>query len=203
MLEHFAQVVALCLENSINKEYLVKQSYRDLLTQVHNRLSLNEQLPKMVSQAIRTKKPLSCAFVDVDHFKKINDQYGHQAGDICLKSIAQTIAQELRRADYIARFGGEEFVILLPECDIEAAGIIAERARAAVEAVAVETHKKQLINATISIGVSSTTTIDMGSSDSDLHQVSQALLNCADQAMYRAKQEGRNCIVMDHGLVVE
>ncbi len=192
VLEHFARVVALCLENSINKEYLIRQSYRDLLTQVHNRLSFDEQLPKMISHAQRTQQPLSCAFIDVDHFKKINDQYGHQAGDICLKSIAAVINTQLRKADYLARFGGEEFVILLPNCPLDSALMIAERAREAVAVHQIETHKQQWISATISIGVAS-----LEFEEESVFDVvaAEELLSRADEAMYQAKSQGRNCVV--------
>lgn len=196
VLEHFAQVVSLCLENSINKEYLIRQNYRDLLTQVDNRLSFNDRLPKLLSQAIRTKLPLSCAFIDVDHFKDINDQYGHQAGDIGLKSVAKVINDQLRTSDFLARYGGEEFVILLPDCSIETAEAIAERARVAVFNTEVVAPNKARLRLTVSIGVAC---FDEHILASDPSPSAEHLILSADKAMYRAKNMGRNQVVVYSG----
>jgi diguanylate cyclase (GGDEF)-like protein len=125
--------------------------------------------------------------VDVDHFKEVNDRFGHLVGDAALRHISDKMKLCVREADMIARYGGEEFVIILPETDSDGAGYIAERVRKeiAVSSFAVEEHGE--IRLTVSIGIAC---MNFGHEYSDLDR----LLQSADDAMYRAKMSGRNCV---------
>ncbi len=160
----------------------------DPLTGVYNRRFLLEVLEKEVARACRQAAPLGLLFVDVDEFKSSNDALGHPAGDAILRSVADTLANMLRHADILARYGGDEFVIL-PH-DPRETGILqlAERLRGAVEqlAIHVETERVQV---TISVGCTLTVPgrNDLG--------VGPQLLAKADEAMYEAKQQGRNRVV--------
>src|SRR6185369_67413 len=130
----------------------------------------------------RYQRPLSILAIDIDHFKSVNDRYGHAAGDEAIVSVADACQQGRRTSDVVGRFGGEEFVMLLPETDRAQAMIVAERLREAVAAHVLHVHKVQF-KLTISIGVAQAT-LSMSGID--------ALLRAADQALYQAKAEGRN-----------
>ncbi len=121
--------------------------------------------------------------LDIDYFKKINDSYGHKVGDDVLVAIAETLNEQIRQSDIICRFGGEEFVILLPETDLDGAMIIAEKIRVAIERFALTITPDQIIKYTASFGVSQVN----NQKDSSIEE----LLNRADIALYQAKEEGR------------
>jgi diguanylate cyclase (GGDEF)-like protein len=193
-MQHLASIMAVCLENCLAREHLNFQSQMDMLTQVRNRRSFEEEFAKEMERAERADDPVSCMFIDVDHFKKINDQYGHQAGDLCLKQVAETINQQLRKTDVLARYGGEEFVVLLPKCQQESARVIAERVRSAVAHLEVVSDAEKLMRPTVSIGL--TTWQSVGERSRDLIHVGERLLNCADEAMYLAKKGGRDQVVV-------
>lgn len=162
-------------------EMLMAQTLTDALTQVNNRRALENSLVNEWERAFRYSQPLSLLMLDVDNFKSYNDQFGHQAGDKVLQQVAEIITHEARQPDFVARYGGEEFVIVLPETDSEGALYIAERIRYKVEQ-AVWTQGA----VTVSLGVASY------GSQAD----AEALLSQADQALYRAKQSGRNCVIV-------
>ncbi|MGI1678376.1 MAG: sensor domain-containing diguanylate cyclase [Cellvibrionaceae bacterium] len=189
---HLALMVAVCLENCVALEQLKRQGQEDILTQVRNRRSFEEELIKELERAKRQSAQLSCMFVDIDHFKNINDTYGHQTGDLCLRQVALHINEELRKTDLLARYGGEEFVALLPNCESKQAEIIADRVRETIAKYPLITTDKKEIPITVSIGL--TTWIPNDKNSSDLIAVGKELLGAADSAMYIAKKEGRNKI---------
>ena len=193
-MHHLSCIVALCLENSLQREHLKRQSRVDMLTQVSNRMNFEAEFAKELERSERSDDPLSCIFVDVDHFKKTNDEFGHQAGDLCLKSVAQTIKQELRKTDLLARYGGEEFVVLLNRCEQQEASIIAERIRIKVAELAIDIDGGRKMCPTVSLGL--VTWQPVGERTPNLAKLGQRLLSTADDAMYEAKRKGRNCVVI-------
>lgn len=154
----------------------------DALTGLANRRSADARLVIEHARAQRDPRPLSVALVDLDHFKRVNDEWGHAAGDRVLAATAQALAATARTSDLPARFGGEEFLVVLPATDENEALVVAERMRAAVEAMRVELGATT-IAVTASVGVS---TLQRGESI-------ERLIERADQALYRAKADGRNC----------
>lgn len=192
-LLHLSSICAVCIENSLSRSRLHYQSQIDQLTQVNNRLSFEEEFAKELERAERHDEPLSCLFVDVDHFKSINDQFGHQAGDVCLREVAQAVKGELRKTDILARYGGEEFVCLLPKCELDRAQQIAERVRKAIQKLKLAVNGEQTIRPTASVGLCCWQPV--GERTPDLPKLGERLLACADDAMYEAKNGGRNKVV--------
>ena len=172
-------------ERKLLEEELQRQARLDYLTGLPNRRSFMDRGEAELSRASRYGKPLSILMLDIDHFKQINDTYGHQAGDLVLKSLAITIQEVLRNVDIIGRLGGEEFASVLPETGIEKATEVAERLREVISAGEVTLPDGINIHFSVSIGISAL--IDKNSNI-------DTLLNEADKALYRAKQEGRNRI---------
>ena len=168
------------------EEDLRAQAATDPLTGVPNRRSFETTARREVERARRYAKPFSVLALDIDHFKCVNDNYGHDIGDIVLKGMAQICLGKMRVTDTLARLGGEEFAILLPETDIDAATNLAERLRYAVEANPIVTAKGAL-PVTVSLGVAqyapNEPTID-------------AALKRADEALYEAKHAGCNKVVV-------
>ncbi len=157
----------------------------DWLTGVYNRSSFYEVAVREFAIATRYKRPLAIGMIDVDHFKQINDRYGHLVGDQVLRSIAQTIAHQIRTTDCIGRFGGEEFILLLPNTDTTASLTLAERLRTTIVGLSVHTDRGD-ISVTISIGIAGRQLADT---------TIEHLIDRADQALYAAKRQGRNCVV--------
>lgn len=161
-----------------------KQALTDALTGLPNHRAIIEQMENELARAQRFGRPLSLIFFDGDRFKRVNDTYGHGIGDVVLRELGERVGSVLRGGDTLGRFGGEEFVILLPEADLEQACLIAERIRAAVVATPLATkYVEEGINTTISVGVA-IYPID--------GETINGLLEKADQAMYWAKRMGRN-----------
>lgn len=161
-------------------------SNHDALTGLNNRRCLDENFKSLWRDSMRSQKPISVLFMDIDHFKRINDQYGHEVGDKVLKAISGAIGQCLRRPlDFYCRWGGEEFVAVLPETPLEGAQIIAEEI---LRTVANTHFEAPRMTVTISIGIASQTV-----NPSNLHD---DLIDMADQAMLQAKKEGRNRCVL-------
>lgn len=187
-LQHLAAVISVCVETAINREQLRHLGLTDALTAVGNRRYFDQRLNEEMMRAQRARASLGCLFVDVDHFKGINDRYGHAVGDEVLQTIAQRIRSQLRGADVVARYGGEEFSVLLPQADLARAADVAERIRRAIaEAPIAISGSIDLLAVTASIGVATCIGID---GDAEGH--ARRLLSAADTALYRAKQQGRN-----------
>jgi len=163
-------------------------SVTDALTQIHNRLYFEHRLVAEWSRASRDAKPLSVLIVDLDHFKVINDTYGHPFGDRCLVAAAKALRDALHRTgDVLARYGGEEFAVLLPGADALAARGVAERLLHSVSEVQL-THDAQAVHLACSIGVSTLVPAPQSSPSSAVSR--------ADKALYQAKQQGRNRVVI-------
>jgi diguanylate cyclase (GGDEF)-like protein len=157
----------------------------DSLTGLHNRRWLDEMVPRQLRRSRFQKEPLSLIMVDVDHFKRLNDTHGHQAGDFVLFAVAQVLHSRLRPTDLVARYGGEEFTIVLPATGGDGAKIAAERVRRAVEETTLELPSgEQLPRVTISLGLA------VAAPGGD--ETSAALFDRADRALYLAKTNGRN-----------
>jgi diguanylate cyclase (GGDEF)-like protein len=170
----------------LNKE-LFEQGRRDPLTQLGNRLRLMEDLAVLIGQAKRYDKHFCAVMCDVDNFKTYNDFYGHLAGDEILRLLAQTIAKSCREGDAAYRYGGEEFLLILPEQSESHALVAAERFRRNIEALALPHQTKSPPGVvTISAGVAVLLPSD--------YEATHLWLKRADDALYRAKQEGRNCV---------
>ncbi len=178
-------VVVVFQDITMQKELeskLEKLALHDALTGLYNRGSFNEALKDELSRAHRYNRNISLLLIDIDFFKKVNDTYGHQAGDEVLKSVADIILSSIRNSDYAARYGGEEFVIILPEANSEKAIELAERIRVSIEQKEFKISKNEAIHLTISIGV--------GSSSKKISP--KLLIETADKALYKAKENGRN-----------
>jgi len=162
-------------------------SNTDGLTGIANRRSFDRALMQEWNRAQRVGKPLALVMLDVDHFKHFNDRYGHPAGDGCLKTIAQTLAQAERRAgDVVARFGGEEFVLLLPDTSKQGALEIAAKIQRQIWALALPHADTPPGIVTVSLGIASLVP--------SRERLPDDLVRQADAALYRAKQTGRNCV---------
>src|SRR5690349_10627403 len=155
----------------------------DRLTGVDNRQTLLASLFAEVERANRYERPLSVAFVDIDHFKAVNDTFGHAAGDVVLRGVAQTIKGNLRATDAVGRYGGEEFMLILTETDVEEGAVLTEKLRNLVAKQKFAIASDQEISVTISIGIA-------GGSGGPLR--TDTLVRDADAAMYSAKSLGRN-----------
>jgi two-component system cell cycle response regulator len=172
-----------------NVQNSIEAAITDALTGLHNRRYMESHLSTLAEQAGSRGKPLALMVLDIDFFKAINDGHGHDAGDDVLREFAVRIRKSIRGIDLACRFGGEEFVIVMPETDMHVAGMVAERLRKSIagEPFAIEKGAKR-IDVTISIGIA---TLDRkGEPVADV-------LKRADQALYRAKRDGRNRVVLD------
>ena len=157
---------------------------QDPLTGVGNRIALEATLSREIGLAQRHQQPLSLIIIDIDHFKAVNDNFGHSAGDCVLKDIATQLNLCCRDTDAIYRFGGEEFVVILNKTDTDGARVIAERLRSGIEESST-THGENVINVTTSIGIATLREKDLMNS----------LFERADRALYQAKKQGRNLVV--------
>jgi len=168
-------------------EVIYQLATHDALTELYNRRHFNEMMDKEIARTMRHHRPLSLCIVDVDLFKPVNDRYGHISGDEVLRQIAQLIRRHARNDDVTGRIGGEEFAVLLTECDTDAAFAFAERLRTAVADIRFVVGGDQL-QITISIGIAAL------SPNADTRS---RLMAAADGALYRAKHEGRNRVCID------
>lgn len=164
----------------------------DGLTGIPNRRALDERLAQEWNRAIRVQRPIALLMIDVDHFKQFNDHYGHQAGDQTLTSVARALAARLHRPDdLIARFGGEEFAVLLPQTDLTGAAHVAEQLRSAAMDLAIPHSASSWGCVTISIGCAAAYPLPSKQTPTGNQY---RLLKSADEALYQAKQAGRNCV---------
>ncbi|WP_321369518.1 diguanylate cyclase domain-containing protein [uncultured Desulfuromusa sp.] len=169
---------------------LEKIALIDGLTQIANRRCFDDTLAKEWLRLKRTGQPISLLLGDLDDFKKFNDHYGHQAGDDCLREVGAALAESvLRPADLVARYGGEEFVLLLPEVASAGAVKVAERVLEAIQALQIP-HQTSGVSSTVSISLGVATLIPSENQQPD------ALISLADGALYRAKEQGRNRVLV-------
>jgi two-component system cell cycle response regulator len=172
-----------------NVQLSLEMAITDQLTGLHNRRYMARHLDNLLSNARRGERPLAFVIMDIDHFKQVNDTHGHDIGDEVLKEFAGRIAANTRGIDLACRYGGEEFVVVMPDTDVASAYAIAERLRQTVEANPIRISRAPgLLNVTISIGIARMEGAD---------DTADALLHRADQALYRAKRSGRNRVVAD------
>lgn len=182
------------VSRDITKRYLMEQELRrlattDALTGVLNRGSLLQKLRDEILRARRYKRALSVLLIDIDHFKSINDSHGHDVGDVALRQMASLCQESLRSSDIFGRYGGEEFLVILPESNLAHAMQIAERLRIRQETYFFK-HKELQLHVTLSVGVSNVHL-------ADLTDTLEALLKRADVALYEAKKRGRNQCVSE------
>jgi diguanylate cyclase (GGDEF)-like protein len=184
-----------------NQEQLTYLATTDALTGLANRRHLLAEMDKELRRAERSGRPVSVLMVDVDHFKDINDRYGHAVGDAVLVAVAKRCLARLRATDLCGRIGGEEFVVLLPEADAAGALTTAERLCADLAEAPIDTARGPL-GVTVSIGVAThrprSPQAD-ATAKCDVIGQTQTLLQSADNALYRAKAGGRNCVRVDAG----
>ena len=160
-------------------------SLTDSLTGILNRRAFIERGETEIARVLRYQRPLSLAMMDLDNLKTINDEYGHNAGDNALMTIVQLCQKEMRSSDAIARYGGDEFVILLPETNMEKAFRLAERICQSVNKIVLETKPNNNVFLSVSIGLS----------EFDGKEKLESLLQRADEALYEAKRSGKNRVV--------
>lgn len=181
----FAGQIGLSIANIRLREALRIQSVRDALTGLYNRRYLEETLEREVRRAVRADQELGILMLDLDHFKTFNDTYGHEAGDTVLRETGSFVARSIRAEDIVCRFGGEEFVVILPTANLEASRTRAERIRSKLRELTVLHNGQSLGRITVSIGVSALPVNGTSSKE---------LLEAADAALYQAKRAGRDCV---------
>jgi len=197
-LAHLGVVSAICIENAVNRARLVRSGLTDFLTGFHNRRYLHARLREELGRAQRARQPVACLMIDVDHFKRINDQYGHLAGDAVLREVAQRIDAEMRVSDTGARFGGDEFAIVLPQGNVSDGERVAARVLDAVRSPPVPIGGHAVETVTLSIGVAAAAP---DQATRDYKVVAERLIAEADAALYRAKSAGRNRVASSKNVV--
>jgi diguanylate cyclase (GGDEF)-like protein len=179
--------IALTISNLALREALQGLAIRDPLTGLYNRRYMQEFLDREIHRSRRSERPLSLMMIDIDYFKRYNDNFGHPAGDDALRLVGDALRQSVRAEDLACRYGGEEFVLILPECALEPAAVRAEQVRTHLEELYVERAGELPGSVTISIGVAgfreTTDKLDL-------------LLKFADKALYQAKHDGRDRVVV-------
>jgi|CXWL01.1.fsa_nt_gi diguanylate cyclase (GGDEF)-like protein len=183
LLELLSHHVATVFENA----RLFESATYESLTGLLRREAILEQLERELQRALRYRRPLTIGMADLDHFKEINDQFGHLAGDALLKRVAQVLQSELRGTDAIGRYGGEEFLLVLPETDIDSATRVAEKVRHAIERAGLTMDDGTVVHATVSIGLGSLA--EVGEAE---QPTVRDLIAIADRSLYQAKKGGRN-----------
>lgn len=191
-IEHMASIIAICLENVISNEMLKYIGLTDSLTGVYNRRYIDRRLLEEIARARRQLYPISFMYIDIDHFKRVNDTVGHGGGDEVLREVAGRIKNELRTSDALARFGGEEFVVLLIDANLESAAFVAERIRASVAGSMIALSAELQLSVTVSIGVAC---LEVGTAEGEPEAIARALIERADDLLYHAKEHGRNRVV--------
>jgi diguanylate cyclase (GGDEF)-like protein len=180
----FAAVAATSLEMAWQIEEVSRRASTDQLTGLSNRRYFDEQLQRVLAESDRSGLPASLIMADIDYFKRVNDNFGHEAGDVVLKHVAAVFLEQVRAIDICARYGGEEIALLLPQTDLAGAMELAERLRRAVSARNAN-HRGREIPVTSSFGVSSYP---------QTARTRDSLFPTADKALYQAKGAGRNCV---------
>jgi len=176
-----------CLRDSVQQT--IAMAVKDPLTGLHNRRYYEAHYTNLFEKAVKQKQPLSAIMCDIDHFKAVNDSLGHHVGDEVIQEVAKRIMKTVRSVDLACRYGGEEFVVIMPDTQTEMANVVAERIRAEVAAhPIIAENGAQQVHVTISMGIATMN----GSIDT-----SDKLMKRADVALYNAKREGRNCVVTE------
>ncbi len=171
-------------QSKASQEELERLANVDSLTGLHNRRAILRRLDEDIRHAKRYGDELSLLMLDIDHFKKVNDRYGHLTGDDVLERIATLVQQNIRETDSAGRYGGEEFIVVLPKTNLSPAAEVAERIRKTIEESEMEDHEGNVFGVTVSLGLSSYQAGEDGHS----------LISRADDALYSAKENGRNRI---------
>ncbi|WP_420334581.1 nitrate- and nitrite sensing domain-containing protein [Roseibium sp.] len=187
LAQQAAEQISLAIANSKMRDQLHQQSIRDPLTGLYNRRHFIESLRRCLESSKRAQSPFVLASIDVDHFKRFNDNHGHDAGDMVLRSVGSTLEQECDGDELACRIGGEEFMLLLPGADLARGKWLTERLRQAIEKISVRYGEKTLPKITISIGLSLYP---------DHGVIPQDLMKMADDALYKSKANGRNQITV-------
>jgi len=188
-LQHLGVIASFCIENVINRARLLRSGFTDVLTGWHNRRYLYVRLKEELARSRRDSTHLVCLMLDVDHFKAVNDTWGHAAGDEVLQELAARIDTQVRATDVAARYGGEEFVVLLPDTENSSAILLADRIRQSISETPFDLPGGKTVAVTVSIGIAGAraeTKVE------DLKTLGDSLLARADVALYRAKSAGRN-----------
>lgn len=181
------QLLRFKTELSAANERLNVQALTDALTGLPNRRFAMEKFEQEWILSQRGHRPISCLMVDVDHFKKINDQYGHQVGDVALKQVAASLSAAVRPQDVVCRYGGEEFLVICPDTEPDIAYQCAEKIRLAIAARSLQLRNREVLSMTVSVGLATKTELAMSIED---------FLSRVDANLYAAKAAGRNCTVM-------
>lgn len=188
LLDIFCQSLSLALNNALTYDNLQNMAAHDHLTDIYNRRFGMERLSEEFSRARRTGSSLGVLMFDIDHFKKVNDTYGHVVGDRAIIHVTKIAAKTLREEDILMRYGGEEFLIVLPGTSKEGSRVVGERIRSILEDTPIE-YGNEVIPLTISIGATSYPELEVTDA--------QELIKCADESLYQAKETGRNKVVVD------
>jgi diguanylate cyclase (GGDEF)-like protein len=188
-LAHLGLVSAVCLENAVNRARLLRSGFTDFLTGFYNRRYLQTRLREELARAQRMQQTLAFLMIDIDHFKQINDRFGHLAGDAVLREVARRISSEMRTSDTGARFGGDEFAIVLQQGNVIDAERVARRVLDAVRTVPVAIAAEISEFVSLSIGVAAA---GPAQGVRDLTALADRLIAAADAALYRAKSAGRS-----------
>jgi diguanylate cyclase (GGDEF)-like protein len=184
-----AEHLSLAVANLNLRETLRIQSIRDPLTGLFNRRYMEESLERELRRALRKEFFLSVLMVDIDHFKTFNDAWGHEAGDAVLRELAALFQKQLRAEDIACRYGGEEFLLVLPEADLEAARKSAERLLNGVRSMQISHYGRIMKDLTLSVGIACYP---------EYATTPEGLIHAADVALYRAKENGRNqCVIAE------
>lgn len=172
-----------------SKEELERLANFDSLTGLHNRQAILGKLCELINRAKRYKEDFTLIMLDIDHFKRVNDRYGHLTGDEVLEKIATLIRQNIRDTDVAGRYGGEEFIIILPQADLSSARVLAERIRSIIESAEMKDSAGNVFAITVSQGLSG------WEPGEDAH----SLISRADEALYKVKENGRNRVEISPG----
>jgi two-component system, cell cycle response regulator len=188
-LAHLGMVAAICLENAVNRARLTRSGFTDFLTGFHNRRYLHARLREELARAQRFKRSIACLMIDLDNFKPINDRHGHLAGDAVLREVARRIDSEMRMSDTGARFGGDEFAIVLPQGGLQDGERLAARVleRVRSEPIAITADAAETVTLSIGVAVAEPT-----AGLRDFKLLAEKLIAEADAALYQSKQAGRN-----------
>ena len=186
LMSMFAQQAAIAVENAQLYEERKQEARLDMATEIYNRRGLSELGGREIDRSVRFDRPLGVIFLDIDHFKVVNDTYGHPVGDQVLLELARRLKTNLRSIDILGRYGGEEFVIILPETNVECALDVAERIRSTVEERPFSPN-----NLSLWITVSQGVTV-LNHSNHSLKE----LIQQADEATYQSKNAGRNLVTL-------